>query len=663
MKYQNQFWLLCLSLMASLLLTSRPAQAQYSTKNKKAIKYYQKAREYLRKRRYDEGVNYLEKAVKKDEKFLEAHYQLASIYSRIFFNEPGAGKKVLGHYERILAADPSNKRYIHLNVVLGEQYLKDGKYTQARNVARRYLDARINSPKVNLRAEQIIKTCDYAANGMKNPLPFKPTQLSKPLNTLYFQYFPVLTADQNTMIFTGVKNRPSRRIPPDESMYVSYKKDGQWTAPASISENINTTDNEGTCSISADGKVLVYTVCDNRRGRVSRGVIGSCDLFISIKVGDEWSKPKNLGPNVNSRSWESQPSLSADGNTLYFASRRGGGKGGIDIWMSTRGVDGEWLPAKNLGSSVNTPGDEVSPFIHVNGRTLYFSSDGHQGYGGKDLFSIDLFSLTKDEAKNLGYPVNDYRDQVGLFITTDGKKGFYTQEEMVNNRIASSILASFDMPEEIKPKITSNYVRGYVYDVKTNQKLEAAIELVDVNTKKLQTSVKSDVKNGSYLIVLNNGAEYALEAKKQGYAFKSMRFNYTKGKDEKPLEINIGLEPIGAGVVFTINNVFFEYNKYTLLDKSKVELDNLVKFLKENPEINGEVSGHTDNIGDKARNKELSLQRAHSVRDYLVEHGIDASRLVYKGYGDTQPSASNDTDEGRAKNRRIEFKILKLNKK
>lgn len=663
MKYQNQLLLLLLLTFLGLVFIPQQTQAQYSTKNKRAIKYYQKAREYLRKRRYDEGIEYLEKAVKKDKKFLEAHYQLASLYTRIFFNEPGAGAKVMGHYRQILQADPSNRRYIHLNVVLGEQYLKEGKYAEARGAARRYLDARINSPKVNFRAERIIKTCDYASAGMKKPLPFKPIQLTKPLNTLYFQYFPVLTADQNTMIFTGVKNPPSRRIPPDESMFVSYKKNGQWTAPTSISNNINTSDNEGTCSISADGKVLVYTVCDNRRSRVSRGVIGGCDLFISVKVGDQWSKPKNLGPNVNSRYWESQPTLSADGNTLYFSSRRSGGKGGLDIWMSKRDKDGKWLPAKNLGSRVNTAGDEVSPFIHVNGRTLYFSSDGHQGYGGKDLFSIDLFSLTKEKANNLGYPVNDHRDQVGLFITTDGKKGFYTQEEMINGRIATSVLASFNMPDEIKPKITSNYVKGYVYDVKTKQKLEAAIELVDVNTRQLQTSVKSDVKNGSYLIVLNNGAEYALEVKKQGYAFKSMTFNYAKGKDEKPLEINIPLEPIGAGVVFTINNVFFEYNKYALLDKSKVELDNLVKFLKENSEINGEISGHTDNIGDKARNKELSLQRAHSVRDYLVENGIDASRLVYKGYGDTQPAATNDTEEGRAKNRRIEFKILKLTKK
>lgn len=640
------------------------SEAQYSIKNKRAIKYYQKARENLRKRKYDEGVALLEKAVKKEPKFLEAHYQLASLYSKIFFNEPGAGEKVMEHYRQIVQIAPENKRFIHLHIVLGEQYLKEGKYSLARRSARRYLDTKINSPKLNFRAERIIRTCDYAAKGMKTPLPFSPIKLASPLNQLYYQYFPVLTADQNTLIFTGVKTPPSRRVPADESMFISYRKNGQWSAPESIASNINTTDNEGTCSISADGKVLVYTVCDNRRRRgPGRGVLGSCDLFISVRVGDKWSAPKNLGPKVNSRYWESQPSLSADGKTLYFASRRAGGQGGIDIWMSKMGKDGKWKQAKNLGSQVNTSGDEVSPFIHVNGRTLYFSSDGHQGYGGKDLFSVDLFSLVKGKAKNLGYPVNDHRDQVGLFITTDGKKGYYTQEELVNNRVATSIMAKFDIPEEIKPKITSNYVKGYVYDVKTKQKLEATIELHDVNTKQLQASVNSDAKNGSYLMVLNNGAEYALEVKKSGYAFKSLKFNYAKGQDEKPLEINIPLEPISAGVVFTLNNVFFEYNKYALKDKSKVELDNLVKFLKENPEISGEVSGHTDNIGDKARNKELSLQRAHSVRDYLVEHGIDASRLIYKGYGDTKPAATNNTNEGRAQNRRIEFKILKLGKK
>lgn len=663
MKQYTQILTLFLLSAFFVVAVCTQTKAQYSTKNKKAIKYYQKARANLKKRKYDDGVAYLEKAVKKDPKFLEAHYQLAALYTRIFFNDPGAGKKVMSHYQQIVDAAPDNKRYIHLNIVLGEQHLKNGKYDLARKSVQRYLDARIKSPKMNLKAERMIRTCDYAAKGMKTPLPFSPTKLPDPLNKLYFQYFPVLTADQNTMIFTGMQNPPSRRVAPDESMYVSYKKNGQWTAPESISENINTIDNEGTCSISADGKVLVYTVCENRRRGSRRGVIGICDLFISIKKGDKWGKPQNLGPNVNTRAWESQPSLSADGKTLYFASKRGGGKGGIDIWMSKMGDDGKWQPAQNLDERVNTPGDEVSPFIHVNGRTLYFSSDGHQGYGGKDLFSVDLFSLTKDKSKNLGYPVNDHRDQVGLFITTNGKKAYYTQEDVINGRTATSVLARFDMPDEIKPKITSNYVQGIVYDAKTKEKLEATIELKDVNTAQLQTSVSSDAQNGSYLIVLNNGAEYALEVKRKGYAFKSLKFNYAKGKDKKPLEIDIPLDPIGAGVVFTLNNVFFEYNKYALKDKSKVELDNLVKFLKENPEINGEISGHTDNIGDKNRNKELSLQRAHSVRDYLVEHGVNAARLVYKGYGDAQPATTNDTEEGRAKNRRIEFKILKLEKK
>ena len=657
--------LLTLFLLSAFFMVAVPIQtkAQLSSKNKKAIKYYQKARENLKKRKYDEGLAYLEKAVKKDPEFLDAHYQLAALYTRIFFNDPGAGKKVMSHYQQIVTVAPDNKRYIHLNVVVGEQHLKNGDYDLARKFTQRYLDARIKSPKMNMKAERIIATCDYAVKGMKTPLPFSPVKLTDPLNKLYFQYFPVLTADQNTMIFTGMQNPPSRRVAPDESMYVSYKQNGQWTTPEPISENINTVDNEGTCSISADGKVLVYTVCENRRRGTRRGVIGICDLFISIKKGDKWGKPQNLGPNVNTREWESQPSLSADGKTLYFASKRGGGKGGIDIWMSKMGKDGKWQPAENLDERVNTPGDEVSPFIHVNGRTLYFSSDGQQGYGGKDLFSVDLFSLTKAKSKNLGYPVNDHRDQVGLFITTDGKKGYYTQEDVINGRTATSVLATFAMPEEIKPKITSNYVQGIVYDSKTKAKLEAIIELKDVNTAKLQTSVNSDVQNGSYLIVLNNGAEYALEVKRKGYAFKSLKFNYAKGKDEKPLKIDIPLDPIGAGVVFTLNNVFFEYNKYALKDKSKVELDNLVKFLKENPEINGELSGHTDNIGDKKRNKELSLQRAHSVREYLVEHGVNAARLVYKGYGDAQPATTNDTEEGRAKNRRIEFKILKLEKK
>jgi OmpA-OmpF porin, OOP family len=309
-------------------------------------------------------------------------------------------------------------------------------------------------------------------------------------------------------------------------------------------------------------------------------------------------------------------------------------------------------------SSVNTNLNEVSPFIHPNGKSLFFGSDGYPGLGGKDIFKTELVNKEWTAPQNLGYPINTYEDQLALFISADGKKGYYSVEKLTNGMVKSSILHVFDVPQEIAPTQKSNFVKGIVYDSKTKAKLEAKIDLFDLAEKSRAASVSSDAQNGSYLLVLNQGAEYALEVHRKGYAFKSLTFNYTEGKDIEPLEIDIALDPISQGTVFRLNNIFFDYNKYEIKEKSKAELDELVKFMQENPEVRGEISGHTDNIGVAEANMTLSLNRAKAVYDFLVQAGIDAKRLTFKGYGATKPDMPNDGEEGRARNRRIEFKIL-----
>ena len=351
---------------------------------------------------------------------------------------------------------------------------------------------------------------------MAKPLDFKPIPLNKKVNSLQLQYFPVLTADQQTLIYTARSVNDVTKS--DENLYVSEKKNGDWDFPTSISNKINTANNEGTCSISADGRTMVFTCCQGRQG------YGSCDLFVTVKKGNEWSEPENMGPKINTMAWESQPSLSADGRTIFFVSDRSGGLGKRDIWKSVKDDEGYWTAPVNLGKSVNTSFDDLSPFIHVNGQTLYFSSAGHLGLGGFDLFSAELEDDKWVNVKNLGYPVNDYKDQVSLFVTSDGKKAYYSYEEMRGRQRMNSLLYEFDMPDELEIKYKSDFLKGIVYDAKTKEKLEAKIELFDVKTNKLQAIMNSDPKTGEYLTVLTQGSEYALYVNKAGYLFKSLYF-------------------------------------------------------------------------------------------------------------------------------------------
>ncbi|MCU0445908.1 MAG: OmpA family protein [Microscillaceae bacterium] len=632
-----------------LIFNQLYAQNKYTTSSKKAIKLYEEADELLKNRRFKEATGKLLKATEVDDKFAEAHYKLAATYQLFQQDE-----EALKYYKKTAEVAPDNEKFKGAYYNLCLSYMSKGDYANAQATGEKFMAMKPTVPKYIEQVKKVIADCQFAQEAIKKPLEFKPVALSAPLNQLYLQYFPALTGDQKTIIFTG-RDKPISNMPDsDENLYESTFAEGTWSRPKSISNKINSPENEGTASISADGKTLVFTSCDQRGGRKN---FGQCDLFISRKVGNEWSDPINLGVNVNSTAWESQPSLSADGKTLFFISNRGGGKGGRDIWVSRLGDDAKWSLAENL-SAINTAMNEVSPFIHPNGKTLFFSSEGYPGLGGKDLFKTELVNKEWTTPQNLGYPVNTYEDQLALFISADGKKGYYSVEKLENGMVKSSVLHIFDVPQEIAPTQKSNFVKGIVYDSKSKQKLEAKIDLFDLAEKSRAASVSSDAQNGSYLLVLNQGAEYALEVHRKGYAFKSLTFNYTEGKDIEPLEIDIALDPISQGTIFRLNNIFFDYNKYEIKEKSKTELDELVKFMQENTEVRGEISGHTDNIGVAEANMTLSLNRAKAVYDYLLQAGIDAKRLTFKGYGATKPDASNDTDEGRARNRRIEFKIL-----
>ncbi len=596
---------------------------------------------------HQQAISLLNMAIEKDKNFAEAYYRLGLVYFSMK-QFPDA----IQNFEKglSLTTDPRKQKVYWFD--LGESYLSTGEYEKATVYLENFLKVEPQGTQKFQRAKAMLESARFAIENKETASEFNQHPLSDTVNCFAMQYFPVLTADQQELIFT---RRTSNDDSADEDLVVSRKNSrGRWSAPVSISPNINSQWNEGTCTISADGRKLIFTSCIGRRG------YGSCDLFQSIKVGDTWSEPENLGPNVNTGDWESQPSLSADGRVLYFVSDRRGGYGRRDIWVSHLTGDGTWMKAENAGRSVNTQYDEISPFIHVNGKTLYFASNGLPGFGGYDIYFLEKNSDGQwSKPVNVGAPINNHHDQFSLFITANGEKGYYVHEERTSEGHDVSKIYEAEIPQRYQIKFRSNYVKGIVRDKQTNEKLGAEIELININSNEVVSFVRSDSVSGEYLMVLTEGDEYALYVNKRGYLFQSLNFNYSEVEDFEPIIMDIALERIQEGSVAVLKNIFFDTDKYDLKEKSKTELQKIIGFLRDNPAVRIEISGHTDNVGTVAYNRQLSDKRAQSVYNHLVDNGVDPKKMVPKGYGPDKPLASNDTEEGRQLNRRIEFKVIR----
>lgn len=633
----------------SFVAHSQPRQSrqapEYSVKNKRAIRYYEESENYYVRRQFNQAIQLLQQAVERAPDFREAHIRLGAVYRAVREYD-----RALHHLEAARDAGGQQEATAESLFALGELNWQMGNYRQAEAYMQGFLSRNPRQAALRSTATRIVENARFAQEQLRNPLPFEPEPLPELVNAHDLQYFPVLTVDQQNLIFT---QRISSDAQHEENLMIS-RRDGQgnWQAPESISPYINTVNNEGTCTISADGRTLIFTSCKGRQG------YGSCDLFISQRTGDTWSEPKNLGSTINSRSWESQPSLSADGRTLYFVSNRPGGLGGNDIYMSRLTQEAGWSRPENLGDPVNTPQDEISPFIHANGQTLYFASNGHQSMGGYDLFVTELQDDEWQQPRNLGYPINTHEDQVSLYVTPDGLQGYYADEERQQNRVKSSKLYRFDIPEQVRVQNRSNFISGRIFDAQSHEPIQASITLLDVNRGEMIEAVQSDPVNGEYYIVLTEGSEYALYVNKKQYIFQSLSFNYHQEEMTEPIELDVYLQPIRSGVATVLNNIFFETDQFRIQPKSETELIRIIEFLKENADLRVEIAGHTDDVGNAAYNQELSKKRARAVYDYLVEAGIPAERLEAKGYGQSKPLVPNDSEQNRQQNRRIEFLIL-----
>jgi OOP family OmpA-OmpF porin len=620
------------------------AQTDLSTKNKKAIKYYTLADSYIQGRQFDPAVEALQSALKEDNKFAEAYFKLGSIY--MLYAKPGMAKQ---YFMKGSDLDTNNVKYANAYFTAGEILVKEGDYANAKKYLQYVINVNPNNKKLATQAPKLLKNCNFAVEAMKHPVPFKPVALPANINKLAIQAYPVLTADKKTLIFSA---RMAKKRDDDEDIFKSNLVNGKWSDPVPISTNINTPTNEGACSMSADGKTLVFASCNRKDG------VGSCDIYITYKVGEDWGVPINMGRKVNSAGWDSEPSLSADGKVLYFSSERPGGFGREDIYMARMQEDGTWGAVKNVGKPINSEGREVSSFIHASGNTLFFSSDSRPGMGEIDIFRSDLQDTTWSEPVNVGYPINTSDNDATLFITADNQKGYYSVYNTKDYNNMYSWLFEFDVPDVLKAKSKSTYAQGNVYDADTKKPLKADIELFDLATARRMQWVNSDSISGNYTVVLSEGMDYALHVGKKGYLFESVQFDYKNAKSFDPLTLDIYLKPIKKGATTKLNNVYFETNSFALDGRSTAELNKLVAFMKINPSAKLELAGHTDNVGNEADNLKLSGNRAKAVYDYLISKGIDKTRLTFKGYGKTQPIADNNTEEGRAKNRRLEAKIF-----
>lgn len=623
------------------------AQKQLTTSSAKAARLYEKALNLLDAHNDKEAVRLLTSAVKTDQQFIEAYLVMAEVYM-----DNNDLEDCIKNYKTAVTINPSFFPAAYLN--LGKAEYSSGRYADAEADLKEYLKMNIQAGKERASAEKLLQYSEFALNSLQHPVPFNPENLGPKINTRYDEYWPSLSSDEKQLVFTRLvpKNPMDTSISYNrqEDLYMSSFENGSWSMAQNVGFPLNTPDNEGAQSVSADGKTLYFTACNRPGG------LGLCDIYVSFRKANQWSVPQNLGAPVNSRFKETQPSISSDGKTLYFVSSRPGGKGGLDIWKSTKNEDGSWGYPVNLGDSINTPGDEESPFIHEDNKTLYFSSNDRPGMGDFDIYVSRLNGRGEwTQAKNLGYPINTFNKEEGLIVNAAGTKAYFSSDRLGAD---GRDIYSFDLYKEARPLAVS-YVKGKVYDVDSGDPLKAHFELSDLDSSKLCIEAHSDSLNGEFFVCLPVGCNYGLNVSKPHYLFYSDNFALKQIHEFKePFLLDIPLQLVKPGKSIVLKNIFFATDSASLENESFVELNKILQFMKDNSSIKIEISGHTDNTGSAAHNLDLSMRRAKSVVNYLVSKGVDSKRVFFKGYGETRPVASNDNEAGKALNRRTEFKIL-----
>ena len=683
-------------IVISMLFSNAAISQQCDVNNKKAQKQYDNAMFYYSSRLGEDkrkAIKQLHDIVKNHEEFYPAAYTLGVIYK----------DKSIEAYKMISQTKSLNDMYKYENLSksyfiksakLCDEYKNYDAVYQAGKIyydqhdyekALKWFDIfkqKGQKHKDYALGKNMYERCDSYMSLITNPVDYDPAQVEG-VSTISDEFLPLISPDGEYIFYTRRvrkydKNEATSTLV-DEFTY-SKRTNSMEELKPDFSQGymmpppFNKGQDQGAISISIDNNHLYLTICKQvKRRNPQEGqtpTFKNCDIYVSHNRGGDWSEPLNLGPNINGRySWESQPSISADGKTLYFASMRPTNIGfeveepatyNIDIYCSHQDESGNWGPAQNIGETINTIGNDKSPFMHSDSQTLYFATDGRFGVGGYDIYySKKEQDCSWTQPKNIGYPINSESDEVGLIVSTNGEKAYFSSNKL--DKGSSYNVYSFDLYEDARPKRVF-FAKGTALDEENNviegAKIQIRSTLTDIVTEALVDST-----TGNYAIAValeDENEELLMTVKKEDYAFASV---YIKPKKEElltvPTRINFEMKKVEIGTKVEIKNIYYATNSAIFDKASSFVLDNFVDYLQDNPKIKIEIDGHTDNIGDADANQVLSKKRAKAVRDYLLMMGISTERIVaYKGFGQTKPIAPNNTEEGRAKNRRTEFVIV-----
>ncbi|MCO5260228.1 MAG: OmpA family protein [Crocinitomicaceae bacterium] len=663
-------------LFSIVFVTSCSISQNYSTSNKKAIKLFEEAMKapnltidpVRRVPNFREGIKLAEKALEKDPRFWEAHLLAAEFYEN--YNENEAAIK---HYEAALAINPNHAPSGSTFFYLGNCQYAVGDYNGALKSMGMYVKIKSADPRMVASANRIIDNAEFALDAIAHPAKYNPVNVGPGINTADPEYFPTITVDGKTILFTRRIKDTRTSAGMQEDFFVSNSKDGKvWEQAIPMPSNINTTNNEGAPTISADGRALIFVACSDETGKnygQGREGWGSCDLFYTKKLGSRWLDPVNLPGKVNTHLWESQPSLSADGKTLYFVRRvsKPGESPNSDIFVTNLQDDGTWCVAKPLSNVINTPYMEESVYIHPDGKTLYFASRGHIGLGGSDLFVSKMDEKGNwGKPVNLGYPINTQYDENSLLVSPTGDIAFFASDR--EGGYGDLDIYYFELPEPLRPTKTV-YFEGVVFDQSNRMPLPGKFELIDIATGEVVMNADADKVNGQFMVSLPINKEYVLNVSYPGYLFFSQNFNMTLPDNQEAFHMDVPMVSITTDIPVSLKNVFFDLAKATLRPESHIELNKLVNFMKKNPTLKIEIAGHTDTRGDAKANLTLSQDRANSVVNYLIEKGVEANRLVAKGYGESKPiitdaeidklPTESEKEVAHQENRRTEYRIIK----
>jgi outer membrane protein OmpA-like peptidoglycan-associated protein/tetratricopeptide (TPR) repeat protein len=506
-------------------------------------------------------------------------------------------------------------------------------------------------------AQRAIEMCKAGQELIKTPIDVKIENIGNDINSPYPDYAPVISADESVLIFTsrrpnttgGQKDESNQYF---EDIYISTKdSNSKWSKPVNMGSSINTTGHDASIGLSPDGQELF--VYKNE---------GNGDVYYSILEGDKWSVPKKMPASINNpKTWEPSASITPDERLFFFSSDREGGFGGRDIYVSKKLPNDQWALPRNLGPKINTPYDDDAPFIHPDGKTLYFSSKGHNSMGGFDIFTV-YCDISKDSISgltNVGYPINTADDDIFFVWSADGTRAYFSSVRAADN-VGEKDIYVLHRP---KSNVALIVLRGKITSKESGHALSATITVTDNETNQIIGVYNSNSFTGKYTVIIPPGKNYGISVNAANHLSHSENIDIPFSEEYFELARDIVMEPLETGSLTVLNNVFFNFSKADLEKESFIELDRIVKMLKENPSLIVEIAGHTDNVGNDEANQNLSEQRSESVVRYLVSQGIDPKRLCAKGYGEKFPIASNDTEEGRQQNRRTELIIIDTLKK